>query len=36
MGIVAVGVVGGNVGAHPLRHELLPDKLLQECNLLLA
>ena len=36
MGIVAVGVVDGNVGAHPLRHELLPDKLLQECNLLLA
>ena len=35
MGIVAVGVVDGNVGAHPLRHELLPDKILQKLNLLL-
>ena len=35
MGIVAVGVMDGNVGAHPLRHKLLPDEILQERGLLL-
>ena len=34
VGIVAVGVMDGNIGAHPLRHKLLPDELLQERNLL--
>ena len=36
VGIVAVSVVDRNVGAHPFIHELLPDKILQKLNLLLA
>ena len=36
VGIVAVGVVHRNVGAHPFIHELLPDKILQKLDLLLA
>ena len=36
VGIVAVGVVDRNVGAHSFIHELLPDKILQKLNLLLS
>ena len=36
VGIVAVGVVDRNISAHPFRYELLPDKILQKRNLLLA
>ena len=35
MGIVAVGVVDGSIGTHPVRNKLLPDKVLQQLDLLL-
>ena len=35
MRIVTVGVVDGSVGAHSIGHKLLPDKVLQQPNLLL-
>ena len=34
MGVVAVGVMDGNVGAHSLCHKLFPDEILQERGLL--
>ena len=36
VGIVTIGVVDRNVGAHSFIHELLSDKLLQKLDLLLA
>ena len=36
VGIVAIGIVNCNVGAHPFIYELLPDKILQKLDLLLA
>ena len=35
MGIVAVRVVDGSIGTHPVRNKLLPDKVLQQLDLLL-
>ena len=34
VGIVTVGVVDGSVGAHSIGHKLLPDKVLQQLDLL--
>lgn len=34
MGIVAVRVVDGSIGAHSIGHKLLPDKVLQQLDLL--
>ena len=34
VGIVTVSVVDGSIGAHPFRHELLVDKILQQLDLL--
>ena len=34
MRIVAIGVMNGSVGAHSIGHKLLPDKVLQQLNLL--
>jgi len=34
MRIVTVSVVDGSIGAHPFRHELLVDKILQQLDLL--
>ena len=34
MRVVTVGVVDGCVGAHSIGHKLLPDKVLQQLNLL--
>jgi len=34
MGIVAVRVVDGSIGTHPVRNKLLPDKVLQQLDLL--
>ena len=36
VGIVTVGVVNGSVSAHSIGHKLLPDKVLQQLNLLLT
>ena len=36
VGIVTIGVVDRNVGAHSFIHELLSDKILQKLDLLLA
>ncbi len=36
MGIVTVGVVDGSIGAHSIGHKLLPDKVLQQFDLLLT
>ena len=35
VGIVAVGVMDGSIGAHSIGHKLLPDKRLQQLDLLL-
>ena len=35
MGIVTIGVVDSSIGAHSIGHKLLPDKVLQQLDLLL-
>ena len=36
MGIVTIGVVDSSIGAHSIGHKLLPDKVLQQFDLLLT
>ena len=36
VGVVTIGIVDRNIGAHSFIYELLPDKILQKLNLLLA